>query len=243
MVESVVAAFDYDMTVVWGPPSGRAFSASNRGVRNPLNFAFIPTLERARPSVEDLKSEGILGIVLAAMYPAVNMPIFRPIRKDAVRTLDRLEYLKHAENLVFKTAILSGRQPEGQKFIMRQLKDKRLKGKFDMLMLNPGIHTYLWKLAGVGDLIKKGNKVVVFEDDWVAAYLAATFNNLLYPEDFKVLAYVLENPSNSQLSSERRQMLANMNVFIVPSLFIGALDYETRFRNKNFSANKILVSA
>lgn len=243
MIEKVVAAFDYDMTVVWGPPSIRALRARKNGVHSPLNFAFIPSLETINASISETKSTGMLGIILGGLHSLVNLPIIRPIRKDALRTLDRIENLKHAENLLLRTAILSGRQPEGQKMMKKQLEDKRLKGKFDILMLNPGIQTYLWKMFGVGNWIDKGNKVVVFEDDWVAAYLDATFNNPLYPEDFKVLAYVLENASNRRLSPERRQMLANMNVFIVPNLIIGALDYEVRFRTNNFSANKLLVAS
>lgn len=221
---------DWDNTFVWGPSSIKAARAIHKDIALPYPLDSIPSIEDVSNQATGL---GIMGFLLGGLSPIINSPRIRLIRQESIDALDSIDRMIKELHIDIKTMVLSGRSPAGHAMLLQQLSDPRIAGRFDEILLNPGIGSYAWKEIGANHSINKGEKLVYFDDDWIAMWIMSQLN-LLHPEEPRFLGYLLENSSHRKLPQDKRNTLRDRNVYFVPNMITGVVDFGEKVGNGEF---------
>lgn len=213
-----LAAFDYDNTVVYGPPSIMAFIQQNK-----------------KPKDVDISGEykirgaGTLGILGIALAQIPNLPFIRRIKNDAWIAFSILDREEQSDNVKIDRAIISGRRI-GTHWAVRWT--AKAIPNFN-LYLNSGISSHIYKKRKLYGLIKQkeveGEKVVAafFNDDWRAVFHICQLNDMFNEQKSEsvVYGYVVASITNANLSDDIKKEMERRKIKIVKNLSDAVADY------------------
>lgn len=213
-----LAAFDYDNTVVYGPPSVFAFFQQSKMPRDVNIFG-----------EQKMRSAGPLGLLGMALAQLPNLPFIRRIKNDAWVAFDILDKEEEKTGVSIDRAIISGRRI-GTHWAVRWTAKKI--PNFD-LQLNSGISSHIYKKRTLYKLIKEkeagGDSVnaAFFNDDWRAVYHICHLNDIFREQgsDSVVYGYVVAGITNAHISDEIRREMERRKIKIVKSLSEAVDDY------------------
>lgn len=212
-----LAAFDFDKTLVYGPPSIGAFFHQWK-MPEDVNIS----------GEQKIRGAGPLGILGLALSQIPNLPFFRRLTNDAKNALNILDQREEETKIPISRMIISGRRI-GTHWAVRWT--ARAIPKFE-LKLNPGISSHIYKKRRLSHEMRIRKKTVAafFNDDWRALFHIGDLNNGQLGEDSIVYGYVLAGITNAFLSREIREELERRNIKIVKNLAEAVDDFTNKIQ-------------
>jgi hypothetical protein len=155
----------------------------------------------------------------------------RPFKKDALEGLRAFQETAKTHQRELTCAVLSGRRAETHRMTHRRLEASVYRGVFSDLYLNPGHSSSAWKEQTARRLVEEGSNVVHIEDDLRAGLSVARVDDQ-YPDQFRVLVYILESLPNYPRLLQRAEINLPSNVLVVESFKKAAVDFAARLEKK-----------
>lgn len=178
------------------------------------------SLPSAGRPIENYEPRGGLSTRFSVLFHQI-----RPFIRGSLEGLElfRQSAEKYDRDLSF--AVLSGRQPDKHQMTIRRLEQSGRGQYFSDYFLNEGASATTWKETTVRKLTESGSNVVHIDDDLRAGLCVARVN-LLYPDEPRVLVYILQNLSNNPLLLRHAQISLPPNLHIVDSFHSAAVHFD-----------------
>lgn len=173
--------------------------------------------------------EGWKGILFSKW--SIFFQQISPINTDALEGLKILRQVADGNKRQLKFAALSGRENYKHKTTQQRLLKSGHMEYFSDLYLNQGRSSSAWKESVVRNLTRQGLSVVHIDDDLRAGLMVARVNNE-YPDEQRVLVYMMRNISNHPRLLTRAQVKVPNNLLFVHSFKEAAVDFASRLNNK-----------
>lgn len=154
-----------------------------------------------------------------------------PINKDALKGLEMFRQAAEKHERQLKFAALSGREIYKHPLTHRKLEKSGYMEYFSDLYLNMGRSASGWKESVVRRLTQEGLNVVHIDDDLRAGLCVARVNEE-YPDEERVVVYIVRNISNHPRLLRRSRMEIPNNLLFVRSFKEAAVDFSARLQNR-----------
>lgn len=188
------------------------------------------TLPEVNSSIEEYRlPEGWKGFLfsrLSLFYHSLS-----PVNKDAFKGLEMFRQAAEEHERQLKFAAVSGREIYKHPMTHQRLEKTGHMKYFSDLYLNQGRSASGWKETVVRRLTQNGLNVVHIDDDLRAGLCVARVNNH-YPDEERVLVYIMRNISNHPRLLRRSRIEIPNNLLFVRSFREAAVDFTARLQNK-----------
>lgn len=162
---------------------------------------------------------------------SIFMHLRQGVNREALESLEDFRVAAHLEGRDLKFAVLSGRESHKHEVTERRLRDSGHMIYFSDLFLNQGARSIPWKEWVVRRLLGEGKTIVHIDDDIRAGLCIARLGED-YPDETRVLVYVLRNLSNHPVLLRRAQIEIPPNLVMVASFGEAAADFSRRLTEK-----------
>jgi len=150
-----------------------------------------------------------------------------PVNKDSLKVLEIFRQVAEEHERQLKFAALSGREKYKHEMTRKRLSKSGHMEFFKDLYLNEGNSASSWKETIVRRLTNEGLNVVHIEDDLRPGLCVARVNDE-YPDEDRILVYMMRNISNHPRLLKKSGIEIPNNLMFVKSFKEAAIDFSER---------------